>query len=517
MSGLVGEREGEAARFSAMKLKSKGTKRKIQGVAAAPAHAPDIVVSIGSAGLKSLKPRAKEVAKVIAAQANSWQLHGSRQAAAQPTSSTLDADRSNATAPVQTLDEEAVAALVHDASRRNGDGGNDEKAEKLIISGGGITETSSGSQLGAKLQELKDAAAVSEPDLTANGGIVNEDDKYRADVAWRPREAAVTADTWDAMPIAQFGSALLRGMGWKPGKAIGLNAKGPAAAVEYVPRHHRLGLGATPKAPEPKKKGWINKPGESRGPKDEMIYRNEDGVQRHRKTVDEKLVKRETLGIGSTVAIVGGKHEGLQGVLSSLQEMSGFCQVTLGNDEEVNVAMEDLVLLSKWLAQQAEATDRRGSDIKEKKRHKAKHKKEKHKKKVGRDVGGCNLWVASGLRVRIVSKSFADGRYYNKKAIVQDVQSKRDILLQMSDGTLCDGCPQKALETVVPRPGGSGGAGNYEVMVLAGRERGKRAAVLSRDTKANKVTVQLEHDSSTLLALTMGQVCEWPTYADVRE
>eukprot|EP01052_Picozoa_sp_SAG31_P026328 SAG31_NODE_2379_length_5836_cov_4.527453_4_plen_131_part_00 len=55
---------------------------------------------------------------------------------------------------------------------------------------------------------------------------------------------------WAAMPIESFGGALLRGMGWQPGKAIGLNSKGPVVAVEYVPRHQRLGLGATPKPPE---------------------------------------------------------------------------------------------------------------------------------------------------------------------------------------------------------------------------------------------------------------------------
>jgi hypothetical protein len=36
--------------------------------------------------------------------------------------------------------------------------------------------------------------------------------------------------------------------------------------VEFIPRHHRLGLGAAPKAPEPTKKKFI-KPGESREPK----------------------------------------------------------------------------------------------------------------------------------------------------------------------------------------------------------------------------------------------------------
>ena len=51
----------------------------------------------------------------------------------------------------------------------------------------------------------------------------------------------------------------------------------------------------------------------------------------------------------------------------------------------------------------------------------------------------------------------------------------------MENGVLAEGCPQKALENIVPKPGGgTGGAADYNVMVLVGRHRGKRAAVLSR-------------------------------------
>ena len=33
-------------------------------------------------------------------------------------------------------------------------------------------------------------------------------------------------DDYEDMPIDQFGAAMLKGMGWKPGEAIGLNKKG---------------------------------------------------------------------------------------------------------------------------------------------------------------------------------------------------------------------------------------------------------------------------------------------------
>jgi hypothetical protein len=430
--------EAPASGFGGMKI--KGVKRK----AALPAATEvpdkmDMIVAIGSNGVQSLNPTQKRGPKIITPLANSWQLHGSRK---KPTASPVSTGEvaTDAKRP-QTLDEEALAALAQDAKRRNGKE-SDTEAQKMVIEGGGITgtETAAGSQLGAKMQALHaEAADPDEPDLTAKGGIVNEDEKYRADVAWRPQEADVNDSTWEAMPIAQFGSALLRGMGWKPGKGIGLNAKGAATAIEYVPRNHRLGLGATPKAPEPQKKGWINKPGEHRGPKDEMIYQNADGVQKHKKTVDEKLVKRETMGVGAVIAIVAGRHRGLEGVVQSIQEMSGMCQVRLRNDEEVSVAGADVELLSKWLREQqdreaaAEKDTKRDRDRdrdrgrdrdrdRDRGRDKEKHAKHKSKKSGGGGGGGGGeIWAAPGLRVRIISQSYCEGRYYNKKAVVQDV------------------------------------------------------------------------------------------------
>ena len=34
-----------------------------------------------------------------------------------------------------------------------------------------------------------------------------------------------TADDYDSLPIAEFGKAMLKGMGWRPGEAIGLTNK----------------------------------------------------------------------------------------------------------------------------------------------------------------------------------------------------------------------------------------------------------------------------------------------------
>ncbi len=60
------------------------------------------------------------------------------------------------------------------------------------------------------------------------------------DVSLRPIEP--TAADYDTVPVQEFGLAMLRGMGWKPGMAVGANIK--AIPTEPQIRHKSLGLGA---------------------------------------------------------------------------------------------------------------------------------------------------------------------------------------------------------------------------------------------------------------------------------
>ncbi|KAK6334148.1 hypothetical protein TWF696_002650 [Orbilia brochopaga] len=72
--------------------------------------------------------------------------------------------------------------------------------------------------------------------------VLNEDDAYRADVASRPD--AATLEEYAAVPVEEFGAALLRGMGWKEGQAIGRSggAGNKPRIVEKRPAF--LGIGA---------------------------------------------------------------------------------------------------------------------------------------------------------------------------------------------------------------------------------------------------------------------------------
>lgn len=77
-------------------------------------------------------------------------------------------------------------------------------------------------------------------------GRYDETSSFRADIATRPEQSSLEA--YDAVPVEEFGAALLRGMGWKEGQAIGRGNYGNNSAANQarVPQRRSgfLGIGA---------------------------------------------------------------------------------------------------------------------------------------------------------------------------------------------------------------------------------------------------------------------------------
>ena len=116
-----------------------------------------------------------------------------------------------AEAKVKTEDEEALEALM-----------GERKKSELIITGNGDVD---GPYMGR-----------------AKGSGITEDDAFRTDVASRPDSASL--EDYAAVPVSEFGAALLRGMGWKgePDSATKLNDSSKAKKMERRPA--LLGIGA---------------------------------------------------------------------------------------------------------------------------------------------------------------------------------------------------------------------------------------------------------------------------------
>eukprot|EP00007_Cunea_sp_BSH-02190019_P006203 CAMPEP_0174231950 /NCGR_PEP_ID=MMETSP0417-20130205/2348_1 /TAXON_ID=242541 /ORGANISM="Mayorella sp, Strain BSH-02190019" /LENGTH=552 /DNA_ID=CAMNT_0015309919 /DNA_START=147 /DNA_END=1802 /DNA_ORIENTATION=+ len=211
------------------------------------------------------------------------------------TSTTSTENPSAAGSSPQSLEEMAAADLLREAA--NGVGGEAAAA--------------------VKVHELPLLMRNRVPEVEE---AEDEDERYRRDVAHRPE--APSLDAYDRVPIAEFGAALLRGMGWSDGECVGRNQNGLAEPIMFVKRHHRLGLGATPKdvLPPAAGKKYV-RPGESREAPVEMeVARGEDGRVRHYRGLDEKLVRKKKLEVGCTVYVVQGVHAGLDARVLSLHE-----------------------------------------------------------------------------------------------------------------------------------------------------------------------------------------------------
>jgi len=115
-------------------------------------------------------------------------------------------------------------------------------------------------------------------------------------------------------------------------------------------------------------------------------------------------------------------------------------------------------------------------------------------------------WVVPHLRVRVVSKSWKDGRYYNRKGVVVDVISRTLFTILMDEGSkLVENCKQKYAQTALPKPGG-------RVKIVAGLKTqarvGEVGTLLERNSKKQEGAVQLDDDSQ-IEVVSYESLCEY--------
>lgn len=94
-------------------------------------------------------------------------------------------------------------------------------------------------------------------------------------------------------------------------------------------------------------------------------------------------------------------------------------------------------------------------------------------------------WMHSDIRVRIISKTFKGGRYYNKKVDIVDVTSIDRCMCKTDTKEILNDVRQSYLETVVPKTKGS------YVKILRGKYRGQHARLVDRNKAECVATLQL--------------------------
>ena len=118
--------------------------------------------------------------------------------------------------------------------------------------------------------------------------------------------------------------------------------------------------------------------------------------------------------------------------------------------------------------------------------------------------GKADSWLGEGLVVKVINKHLADGRYYKKKGVVEQVMERYNAHVRMNESGDLLRLGEDDLETVIPAVGG-------RVRVLNGRGRGAAATLIAIDEA--RFCVQVEVEAGHRLA--HGTVLERLEYEDV--
>lgn len=343
-----------------------------------------------------------------------------------------------------------------------------------------------------------------------------------------------TLEDYEAVPVEEYGMAMLHGMGWKAGEGIGLKNKGVAATIDVKLRPKGLGLGA-----------------------DRSVLDAATAVAQNEEAKGQAKLE---LRNGAYVQVVTGKQQGLYGQIESMDENTARCFVRMalgGNVASIAelclkpVSAKEYKDSSRILnkdkyeeyrskqekARQKEEEEETERRRREKKKERHRHhsrsrsrsrsqdrdrdrdrkskKSKKNKKKSRRNgssggseddeeaAGARRHWLHSQLRVRCIDPKLQGGRHYTKKMVVIDVSSRTRCICRAEDGALVDDVDAALLETVVPR------ADLATVMVVAGPRKGQLCQLLERDKRKQVATVQALPDRDEIYQVKFDDVCEY--------
>jgi hypothetical protein len=267
--------------------------------------------------------------------------------------------------------------------------------------------------------------------------------KLRHDISLRPDH--VDLEAYERVPIEAFGKALLMGMGWREGGAVGRNGTAPVPVKQTLARPHLLGLGADPDPGLPPPKGRAG--GSSSGPKPAASTLSKSNAPaRPDKESTTSAIPTTSLPIGCQVTILTGRHKGRQGKLVDLYEKSS------GLAAKVHVAGEDMVRV--WADEVRRVREA--------------------------------AWLQPGIIVRYVGPNTT---FHRHKGVVQDLLNPRTCLLHMSTPTtqLLHGVREEEVTPTLPRRGGS-------IMVIRRTRRagcGARAEVMEYDDGREEAFIRL--------------------------
>lgn len=324
--------------------------------------------------------------------------------------------------------------------------------------------------------------------------------QYKEDLTRLPEVASV--DAYEAMPVEEFGKAMLLGMGWQEGQGVGRSRR-PVESRQYVRRPDRLGLGAQPAAAmaagkaaqgdkangaaaKPKEKEGAAAPRPSQDPS-----RDERREPSSRGGGDREEREPSSRGGGGGGGDRHSHHRDSAGH-SGRGRAPGTSEPDRRRDSSHR--HRDDAHPSHRPESGRRDSHRHGSDRRDEaaaagaKRRRRRSSSSDDGDGGGRPRTGAACWLYPNISVRIVDKSLKSGKVHLKKGVVVDVQPglKCDVVLHDTSEVLH--LRQSSLETVVPREAGAA------LLLVRGAMAGQKARLLSSSTSAGVAAVQLASD-----------------------
>ncbi|XP_053908248.1 G-patch domain and KOW motifs-containing protein isoform X2 [Cuculus canorus] len=246
---------------------------------------------------------------------------------------------------------------------------------------------------------------------------------------------------YEAVPVAAFGLAMLRGMGWSQGEGIGRTFKQVVKPLEHRLRPRGLGLGADPAPPGAPQNRGGEEAGEIWG-----------------------------LEVGATVRIESGPHRGMEGKVQALLPEAVRAVVLVGA-QPLTLSLHSLRPSSRRPEQPPDPP---------KDKRKLHPENERPPKKQPRGSPPPPRWLRRDLRVRCVHSGFRGGRFYNCKMVVEDLLSADACVCRTDEGHLVEGGANPGARSgaesrpraAAARGGAGGGARLRRRLPLRGAPRG---------------------------------------------
>ena len=252
-----------------------------------------------------------------------------------------------------------------------------------------------------------------------------------------------------------------------------------------------------------------------------------DGKVKHYVDIDKGLVAKKKLEQkpGALVGIVDGVHEGMLGKITKLALDRASVWVKLGSGEEVVVRGPQTVLLDPSLLQRQNGMDEvkrimaaarkevQQQDKSAVSKLRAKDdddesggsKKSKKKKSGKKDKKSRKLatWLCVGIVVRCVSKTFQNGKLYQKKMVITDMPGPTTASAVLFDdrSKMVENITQDLVETALPQVGGT-------VRFVSGDRLGELATLRERNSDKNRGTVQMD-DDGTIESCSLDHIAQY--------